>query len=618
MRGTGPIKRPRPRRGGAQGLRARPGRLFTVLGLVGLIALLTLAVWRGTYSVSLGGMDTRLGDELGLVHRAVRSEIERFRTLPGVLAQDQRITDLLADHVGDNIRAVNLYLRAVRERTGASELFLLDDKGLTLAASNWDKPLSFVGQNYAFRPYFKDAISQGEGRFYAVGVTTGIPGYFLSSRVVTPTGRVGVVVVKVDLSSLAEVWQQAGSLTALADNEGVIFLAGPRDWVYRPLHPLSARTLAEISEERKYDGIGLEAAAPLLPPGIRLDRKAGHVVNGLLYKSDLLEPDGWRIVGARAVAPVRTFASVVAALTALSAMLLSIVFLYSRQRRQLIKFRLDQHRVLEQRVARRTRELAHEVEERRRAEQELRAAQDELVQAAKLAALGQMSAAIVHEISQPLAAMETTLAAADALADRGAHDKVAHKLVRARSLTKRIRRTIKHLRSFARKDEGGLKRLSAAECVQSALELATPRARALGVGVAFVQPQELAAVRANAVRLEQVVLNLVLNALDAVEGQSDGKVRVRIAKEQGSVVIGVEDNGAGIAEQISDRITEPFFTTKSGSEGMGLGLSISQNIVGELGGELRFFSASGKGTKAEIVLPAAQAEHGAPRMETLT
>lgn len=578
-------------------------RFATMLGLLGLIGLLAFAAWQVSYAISLAGLDGRLGEELGLVHRSVRSEIERFRTLPGVLAQDQRITDLLDEPNSAHVVAANHYLASVKTRTGSAELFLLDARGLTLAASNWNDPLSFVGQNYGFRPYFKDAITKGEGRFYAVGVTTGIPGYFLSSRVETPAGREGVVVVKVDFSPLESTWRQADSLTALADRDGVIFLSGPKGWKYRPLQPLSPGALAGIADERKYDGIALAEAEPVLPDGAEMGMRSGQVVNGLLFKSDALELDGWQIVGARALSPVRTFAGIVAALTALSAMLLSSLALFLRQRRQLVKFRLEQNRVLEERVAVRTKELAHEVEERRRAEHELREAQDELVQAAKLAALGQMSAAIVHEISQPLAAMETTLAAAGAHANRGAHEQVWAKISGARNLTKRIRRTIRHLRSFARKDEGQLVALNPIASIEAALELAAPRARAVGVDVTFDGGDVGMRVMANAVRLEQVLLNLVLNALDAVEGLAAGAVSVSLFERDGQIAMRVTDNGVGIAQEHSSRITEPFFTTKSGSEGMGLGLSISQTIIADFGGTLEFDDNPIGGTVATVRLP---------------
>src|SRR3546814_7105055 len=101
------------------------------------------------------------------------------------------------------IANTNAYLQAVREMSGADEIYVLNLSGETLAASNWNEPGSFVGHNYAFRPYFENAMASGSGRFYAVGVTTGKPGYFLSSRVDTGGRPIGVVVAKVDMAPLA-------------------------------------------------------------------------------------------------------------------------------------------------------------------------------------------------------------------------------------------------------------------------------------------------------------------------------------------------------------------------------------------------------------------------------
>ena len=297
-----------------------------------------------------------------------------------------------------------------------------------------------------------------------------------------------------------------------------------------------------------------------------------------------------------------------AALAAVAATALAMIV---NQRRQLVRLRLRQNALLETRVAERTRELAHEIEARRKTEADLRAAQESLIHTEKMAALGRMSAAIVHEISQPLAAMEATLAAAELSAD-GDTAKTGTRIGTARSLIRRMQRTTKHLKSFSRKDTNTLTLVDLNKVVQNALDLVAPRAKAVGVTPTFSAADPAPQVMAGAVRLEQVCLNLLLNALDAVEGQEGALVAIATQAMGDSAVIEVTDSGSGIAAEDLPRVTEPFFSTKIGGEGLGLGLSISQAIVTEFGGRIDIASAPGTGTRVTVTLPlASQAREAA-------
>jgi two-component system C4-dicarboxylate transport sensor histidine kinase DctB len=272
----------------------------------------------------------------------------------------------------------------------------------------------------------------------------------------------------------------------------------------------------------------------------------------------------------------------------------------------MVQMRLAQGVEFEKRVAERTRDLARELDARREAERELRAAQEGLIHSEKMAALGRMSAAIVHEISQPLAAMEATLAAAEMSLPADGAEKTGVRIGSARNLIRRMQRTIKHLKSFSRKGPAVLERIAVDRVVEAALELVAPRARGAGVEP-VVDAVPGVEVRAGAVRLEQVCLNLLLNALDAVEGRAGAEVRVSIASDAGQARIAVQDNGEGIAPDNLPRVAEPFFSTRIGGEGLGLGLSISQAIVEEFGGRIEIASTLGQGTTVTVVLPLADA-----------
>jgi len=575
-----------------------PRRLSPALMLL-LIGLCALSAGWAAWLLSQRDMAARLDQSLILTRRALETEIERFRYLPRVAGEDARIRDVLARPDDPaRVQAANLYLESVVRHSGASHLYLLDARGLTLAASNWNMAETFVGSNYSFRPYFRDAMARGQGDFYAIGVTTLTPGYFLSARVDLSGGGQGVLVVKVDLGPLQATWNAAEQDTAVVDADGVVFLASDPAWLYHPLSALSAEAVARLQAEQTYFGMQVETAAPLLR------RPGGWISGGDGQSMAIRRADfgpGWQVVAALPVRPALLAALLWAALSALLAATLLGWLKIQRQRRALIALRLHQSTMLERRVAERTEALAHEIEARRKTEADLRATQETLIHAEKMAALGRMSAAIVHEISQPLSAMEATLVTAAMLAETPAPEAVK-RIETARNLIRRMQRTTRRLKGFSRKESGQLEVIDLQPVIESALELVQPRARAVGVSPVL---QPLAApcrLRVGRVRLEQVLVNLLLNALDAVEGRG-GQVRVEVSQTPAHVCIAVRDDGPGIAPDDLARVAEPFFTTKASGEGLGLGLAISQEILSEFGGSLHIAVPEGGGVVATACLP---------------
>lgn len=567
--------------------------------LFGLAALLSAGLaFLLAWALGMVGLQASLERQMLLTAHTVETEISRFRALPDVAGEDARVAAALTDPAAHE--AASRYLKRVADHSGAAELYLLNAQGVTIAASNWASPGSFVGQDYAFRPYFTEAMAQGRGQFYAIGVTTGLPGYFMSRRIDGPQAQ-GVMVVKVDLRPLQTAWAAAGVAMALADADGVVFLSGRPDWVYRPLHPLPQATLVRLHAQRTYDGIDLAQEEPLLAMGAQA---APQLTQGALHVALApLAGSGWQLLAAAPTAPVLAGAAGWAMGAALLALALLAIAKVLHQRRQLTALRLRQHDELEARVIERTAALATEIEARRQAEVDLRAAQEGLIHAEKMAALGRMSTAIVHEISQPLAAIEATLAAAELSlpkSDRG----TAPRLATVRGLVRRMQRTTKHLKSFGRKEPGERSLVELTAVISSALELVTPRARAVGVVPVF-RPDGPLWVWAGPVRMEQVLVNLLLNALDAVEHRPDPQITLAAMAEAGVLRLTVADNGRGIAPEDLPRVAEPFFTTKSAGEGLGLGLSISRTILGEFGGDMAFAPAAGGGTVVHVTLPLA-------------
>lgn len=571
---------------------------MTALRHVLLACLSAALVWSVALFLAIGTAREELDQTLLLTTRAVEAEIDRLRALPAVAAEDARVREALSGT--GSLEDANAYLELVADRTGADELFLIDPSGETIAASNWNEPGSFVGQNYAFRPYFQDALATGRGQFYAIGVTTGVPGYFLSARV-DLGDSVGVMVVKLDLRPLQETWRAAEADVAMADEHGVVFLSARPEWQYRPLLGLSPETLDHLVATRAYEGVGLGKTAPLLsgpPDGI--DARG----DGWIARLGPVVATGGQVIAARPMRGLHVIALGWAALAALATLAVAATLKGIEQRRQIIAMRLSQSERLEAMVVKRTEDLAREIEARKQAETDLRTAQEALIHTEKMAAMGRMSAAIVHEISQPLAAMEATLSAAEL--GLGSDDgKTSGRIGKARDMIRRMQRTTKHLKSFARKDTVELNRIDLRAPVQSALDLVQPRAKALGVAPIVHLPTDPVCVMAGSVRMEQVLANLLLNALDAVETSTRPDVGVTLSVEGATAVITVRDNGIGIGEEVLPRVADPFFSTKQAGEGLGLGLAICKVILTDFSGTLDIRSTPQVGTQVILSLPIA-------------
>lgn len=576
------------------------------MALLGAMALASVVAAGGagltSWRSALTALDARLDDRLSITAHGLGSEVERLRHLPRVLGEDPRLRAAL-DRPGEAalVDEANAYLRRMRDVTGADEVYLVAPSGVTLASSNWDEPGSFVGMNYGFRPYFLQAIEQGVAYYYAIGVTTGRPGAFLSARIGPAEAPAGVAVVKMELGRMEAAWARAGELTAVADADGVVFLSSVPGWRFRPLAPLDPLRLDRIGREQRYAGLALDQAQPL-PVRDRVMARPGQGQVRLGFGA--VPGTDWRLMVALPMAEARMQALLVAAVTGAAGFLLSAFALAWMQRRQILRLRLVEADRLEARVEARTRELAQEVEERRRAEAELRRTQESLIHAAKLAVLGRMSSAIVHEVGQSLSALDNNLAAAELHGARGAADRLAPALGRSRAMLRRLQGVVVRLRSFgSRQVPAPLAPVALEPVVALAAELVEPRARELGARL-DLPDGALPMVQGDAARLEQVLTNLMLNALEATaRADRPRRVAVAIVAEPERVEIRITDSGPGIPAALQAEVMEPFVTTRGG-EGLGLGLYIVQSLLDQMQGRIRFDTGPA-GTTAVVTLPLA-------------
>ncbi|WP_207061913.1 ATP-binding protein [Motiliproteus sp. SC1-56] len=568
----------------------------------------------------------RIGAErLNLYASTVESAHRRFDYLPFIAAQDHQVQQLLKTPGRADLRdAVNRKLESWQAESASEALYLMDANGLVVASSNWAQPLSFVGKNYHFRPYFTEASQGRSGRFFAVGVTTGRPGLFLS-RPVLHQGRVlGVAVLKIDMTPLEANWAAGGENVWISDSDGVIFLASNPAWRYRSLAPLSDVTLRRLQEAQKYSlhpirALALEELAPS-PRGNRVIRlgsdgpaaRAGAPSGRYLLHQRPIEQLGWKLYylsDLKTLSESKRYAVLVAFLiTALLAVL--GLFLSSRLRHQ---------QQLEQRVAQRTEalnqsnaQLKQEIDERIRAEQALRQTHEELIQAEKMAALGQLSAGLVHEISQPLSAIQTFLASTRLLVERGHMAPARENLGDIDGLIRRVSAIVTHLKSFASKSRGTLSSVDLSRVVEHALLVLGPSLAKSNIEVSWTPPAPPVAVRADEIKLEQILVNLLRNAIDAIQADAvtaAGKIDICLSAAQGHAQLRIRDNGCGVDPGHLPKLFDPFFTTKPPGQGMGLGLSVSFGIVEEFGGRLEVEPQPGRGTTFCLTLVQAELAH---------
>ncbi len=573
-------------------------RLLPVL-LLALIGSLLLGsqAWRRAEQATLAEASLLGQEQLRLHASGLQTLIDRFRALPAVLAQDPELIAVLTNPpTAAATERLNLKLERLNTAAQSSTLELLDRTGLAIGASNWRLPTSYVGHNYGFRPYFRETLAGGSGRFYAVGVTTGIPGYFLSHAVLDAQGRfLGAVVVKLEFPAIEARWGEHPEVLLVSDARGVVFAANRPAWRYRLLRELTPADRAELSTTRQYDRRTLQPLPYRQELVLGEQRQVAHIQApegraDYLWDSLPLPSEGWTL---HLLRPTRDLqgGGPGAALAAVCIWLLLVCAgLLWAQRRRLQRLRQRSRLELEQLVEARTAEL--------------RTAQDGLVQAAKLAALGQMSAALVHELNQPLTAQRMHLASLRLLLDHGRLDEARAALERLDGLLTRMSGLTGHLKTYARKTPAGLReRVDLALVVDQALELLEARRSEVNAELMLELPRP-AWLLGDPIRLEQVLVNLLRNALDAVAERPTPRITVSLRRDGDSWQLEVADNGGGIAEEHLGQVFDPFFTTKPVGEGLGLGLAVSSAIVQAQGGTLTVANGV-EGAVFHLRLPAA-------------
>ena len=576
--------------------------LRSLLVIVALAVGLSLAALPRLERYFLLQSATREEATLRLATESLRSALYRTDVLPHLLAERPILTSILRDP--DNQGLVpygNEQLRQTALTLNVADIWLMDTTGLTVAASNYRRDTSFVGRRFDYRPYFSAALAEGRGRFHALGTTSGQRGYYFAAPVLDGTEIVGVVAVKILMDEFETTWRDSPNTIVVTDPSNVIFLSDRTDWHFNSLGPIPEPALETIAATRQYplDQLQLlQTERRALTPGHDLLTVTG--ADGreeFVTSTGLIAAVGWRVSVLTPTGPALVQARQTLALIVLVFLFAGLVAVLFLQRRARLVERLDQQRQhreqLERRVAERTADLnsanaqlVQEVEERRATEQRLRQTQTELVQAGKLAALGQMSAALSHEFNQPLAAVKAYAENAATFLDRDRPEDARKNVGLISQMADRMASISKHLRNFARRPQEKIGPIPLVAVLNDALDLMAPKLNGANATVHYDPPVQEIMVMGGRVRLQQVLVNLLSNALDAMETLNSPAIEIAILGDGNRHRVEVRDQGPGLTEDTLAHIFDPFFTTKSPGKGLGLGLSISYNIVRDFGGTL--------------------------------
>jgi two-component system, NtrC family, C4-dicarboxylate transport sensor histidine kinase DctB len=570
------------------------------------VALVVAASWLGYALAFQRGLDhVRTAAQQRLAVEAARLDghLSRFEYLPSLLETSPSVFRLLGAPSDSALRqSVSQYLKSINLLAGADNLYVLGVSGETLAAADFDQPGTPLGENLSYRPYVSEALSKGRGAFFGVGITSARAGYYLSYALKEGGVTKGVATVKVNLDSFERGWRDIDSDILLVDERRVAILSSRDVWRFRPVEPLSVQMRDDIARSKPYGNhdltpLGWTFAAQFSDGSARVtaDNRTAYTVSERPINHGL-----WKLVLLDDEAPITQTALVIGAMSGLAAIVALLAAGLVEQRRREIKQRLANQVALQ---------AANDMLEVRVQERtaELRAAQDELVHAGKLATLGQMSAGMVHELNQPLAALQTAADNAILLVDRGSIGDARGNLTRIGELIRRLGRLTGQLRVFAYKSSSPLDVVSVDQAVAESLKILAARVKEGRVDVITDIDANLSVV-ADQTRLEQLLCNIVGNALDAVESVEQKSILIRATGEGGQAArcrIAISNSGPAIASDVLQRMFEPFVTTKPPGKGLGLGLMLSNHIARSFGGELRAQNLMPSGAEFVVILPMA-------------
>ncbi|ASJ97281.1 sensor histidine kinase [Shewanella marisflavi] len=582
--------------------------------LLGLAFILRAAYWfhlEHGYEMTRQQSNAQMKELLSFLS----GSLSRYESIPQVLSTNPLLANALAQQDDpETITPLNLYLEEIQSITEALDIYLVNINGDAIAASNWQQSYSFIGKNFGFRPYFKDAMNGKMGRYFAVGTSSNKRGYYFSYPIynqgypIAPNQGdakvVGAIVVKVDVT---EIEQQSTGMArgsnyefAISDPDNIIFLSSQPKWRLTSLVPVTRQLKQHITASRRYanrDINPLEIEPPFtasLAEDYQIYQIGGDK-HGKEYMDNaaMMNDAGWRVHILSPMAPIYQSLPPLLLLYGALYLLCALALLFAIERRKNIRRMQQAHEQLEQRVKERTQALET-------SHQELKETQDELIQAAKLTVIGSLSASINHEINQPLAAIRSYAQNTQTLLSRAKWDDVSSNIMTIIELTDRLAAIVSQFKSFTRKSKGNDKAVSVAQCIKDALTIVQPEVDKQGINLVLRNTDCETLIWGDPIRLQQVLINLMSNAMVAMRASSPKQLIISVNLND-RVEITIEDTGTGIDESQMQKIFDPYYT--SSRQGLGLGLSISRRIVEAMQGKISVANRAEGGAIFNITLP---------------
>ncbi len=595
-----------------------------LFGIVLALILNLVAIW--SYRRGLEELKAQGYNRLELYINYLEGVLEKYESLPELLAIDDNLVRALMDPLEPaRIETLNRYLETINRVSDTLDTYLMNKDGLTIAASNWQEKHPFIGRNFSYRPYFQQAMSGQLGRYFAIGTTSSRRGYYFAYPVRKDNEILGAVVIKINIDFVEQKWSHRDENFVVSDPEGVVFITTKPEWRYKTLNPLDNDVLQKISESRRYPEATLTplaVAPPVQGEGMKIlqvHNEAGKDEQRMVAMSQHMPQADWDVHifmdTATLVKKVATMCFIVGSGMTV-AYVLSLLLVQRRHRlaelqrveEETKKMLQEANELLESRVLDRTHQLTEanlklrkEILERQETEVKLKRTRKELIHAAKMAVLGQMSAGINHELNQPLAAIRSYTDNGKLFLQKGRLEEAMWNLEQIGELTERMAQIGAQLKLFSRKSSGQIVAISLQGAIDGALEILRPSLRKAEIELDVRVTAHDLEVKANHVMLQQVLVNLLSNALQAIEGQEVKKILLDCRGEDDRVVVAVEDNGPGIPEENLKNIFEPFFTSKKSGQGLGLGLAISDRIIKDFGGKI-ILTKSRNGARFEFSL----------------
>ena len=600
---------------------ARRMRRAWLLYCVSAAVLASVALWVSgevARRFAATSLEVQARTDADLSAALLRAVLEKQRALPLVLAQDTALVEALATGNGAALAPLNRKLEGLAIGTQAAVIYVIGKDGVAASASNWREPTSFVGNDYRFREYFQKAMSDGKAEHFALGSVSKKPGLYISQRVDGASGPLGVVVVKLEFDQVEAAWSASLKPTYVTDSRGIVLITSIPSWRFMTVGEIAADALVAIRESLQF------GEAPLRPLPFR---KTGEqdgtslveaVMPGSTGATEFLDlqtavpTTAWTLQHLVQTAPFFDAAireGRVLALLGLLPILAAGALVLRRRHAASLRFSeaLQAREELERRVSERTADLSQardrlqmEIIDHRNTEHTLQAVQQDLVQANRLAILGQVAAGVAHEINQPVATIRAYADNARVFLERGQGASASENMANIAALTERIGAITDELRALSRKGRRDAEPTPLRGVIEGAVQLLRSRfaGRMETLDIALPPPELF--VMGMRIRLEQVLINLLQNAFEAIgDKQADGRVEVRFEVAGESVSVAVSDNGPGMSPEILQGLFIPFNTSKEG--GLGLGLVISKDILADYGGRIAV-SSSDAGSRFTVHL----------------